>query len=185
MVAEGEANRNTMSGRKLPLPIFSKDANYKVWKNKLDMWKIVCSIPQKEQGIIVLLQSIVDNKKAEKAASTLTADDLKRETRLDILIEELDNVFKDEIVEDTYGIYLKFSDPKKHPSMSMNDHILEFENLSHEMSIHKMALPDTVLAFKTLGATINENQQQMALTLASDLSFISMKGALKCIFGET
>ena len=33
MVAEGEANRNTISGRKLALPIFLKDANYKLWKN--------------------------------------------------------------------------------------------------------------------------------------------------------
>ena len=55
MVAEGEENRNTMSGRKLAPPIFSKDVNYKVWKNKLDMWKIVCSILPKEQGRIVLL----------------------------------------------------------------------------------------------------------------------------------
>ena len=80
MVAEGEENRNTMSGRKLALPIFSKDVNYKVWKNKLDMWKIVCSIPPKEQGVIVLLQSIADNKKAEKTVSKLTAHDLNRET---------------------------------------------------------------------------------------------------------
>ena len=186
MVAEGEENRNTMSGRKLAPPIFSKDVNYKVWKNKLDLWKIcsnvVCSIPPKEQGIIVLLQSIVDNKKAEKAVSMLSAHDLNRETGLSVLTEKLDNAFKDEIIEDTYSIYLKFTNLKKQPNMSMNDYIIEFENLSHEMKIHNMALPDTVLAFKILeGAMITDNQQQMALTLAS---FKSMKGALKRIFGE-
>ena len=53
------------------------------------------------------------------------------------------------------------------------------------MSIYNMALPDTVLAFKILeGAMKNDNQQQMALTLASDLSFKSMKGSLKRVFGE-
>ena len=83
------------------------------------MWKIVCSIPPKEQGITVLLQSIVDNKKPKKAVSTLTVHDLNRETRLDLLIEKLDNAFKDEIVEDTYSIYLKFTNLKKQPSMSM------------------------------------------------------------------
>ena len=93
-------NGNTTSGRKLAPPIFSKDVNYKVWKNKLDIWKIVCSIPPKEQGIIVLLQSIADNKKVEKAVSTLTVHDLNRETGLDVFIEKLDNAFKDEIVED-------------------------------------------------------------------------------------
>ena len=93
-------NRNTVSGRKLALQIFSKDVNYKVCKNKLDLWKIVCSIPRKEQGITILLQSIVDNKKVEKAVSTLTVPDLNRETGLDVLIEKLGNTFKDEIAQD-------------------------------------------------------------------------------------
>ena len=88
-----------MPGRKQALPIFSKDGNYKVWKKKLDKRKIVCSIPPEEQGVIVLLQSIVDNKKAEKAVSTLTVHNLNRETELDVLIEKLDNAFKDEIVK--------------------------------------------------------------------------------------
>ena len=69
--------------------------------------------------------------------------------------------------------------------MSLNDYIKEFENLNHEISVHNKSLPDTVLAFKILeGAMINEKQQQMALTLVSDLSFKSMKGALKRIFGQ-
>ena len=62
------------------------------------MWKIVCVIPRKEQGIIVLLQSIGDNK-TKKAVSTLTVQN--KETGLNVLIEKLDNAFKDEIVEDT------------------------------------------------------------------------------------
>ena len=43
-------------------------------------------------------------KKSGKAVSTLTVHDLNRETGLDVLIEKLDNTFKDEIVEDTYSI---------------------------------------------------------------------------------
>ena len=96
----------------------------------------------------------------EKAVSKLTAHDLNRETVIDVLIEKLDSAFKDEIVEDTYRIYLKFTNLKKQPSMSMNDYSLEFENLNHEMRIHNMALLDTVLAFKILeAAMINDNQQ--------------------------
>ena len=104
--------------------------------------EIVCSIPPKERGVIVLLQGIADNKKAEKTVSTLTVRDLNRETELDLLIEKLDNAFNtsnDEIVEDTYSIYLKFTNLKKQLSMSMNEYILEFENLNHEMSMHNMA----------------------------------------------
>ena len=52
----------------------------------------------KEEGIIVLLQSIVDNKKAQKAVSTFTVHDLTKETGLDDLIQKLVNSFKGEIV---------------------------------------------------------------------------------------
>ena len=48
-----------------------------------------------------------------------------------------------------------------------------------------MDLTDTALAFKILeGAMINDNQRQMALALTSELSFKSMKGALKRTFGR-
>ena len=71
---------------------------------------IVCSIPL---GIIVLLQSFVDNKKVEKAASTLTVHNLNRETGLDVLIEKRDDASKVEIFEDNCNIYLKFTNLKK------------------------------------------------------------------------
>ena len=68
----------------------------------------------------------------------------------------------------------------------MNVYIIEFKNLIHEMTIHNLALPGTVLTFKILeGTMIYDNQQQMALTLASNLSFKSMKSAVKRINCET
>ena len=42
---------------------------------------------------------------------------------------------------------------------SMNDCILKFEHLYHEMAEHDMKLPDTILAFKLLdGSGLNETQ---------------------------
>ena len=49
---------------------------YEVWRNKLDMQKVVLWVPKDKQGIIVLLGSITDNKKGEKVVSTLTAHNL-------------------------------------------------------------------------------------------------------------
>ena len=49
-----------------PSPKLKNDTSYSEWKNKLDMWHIVCSYRKKEQVIIVLLQSLNENKKAEK-----------------------------------------------------------------------------------------------------------------------
>ena len=53
------------------------------------------------------------------------------------------------------------------------------------MSSFNMTFPDTVLAFQILeGAGLNENQHQMALTLANDVTFKRMKEALKRVFSD-
>ena len=58
------------------------------------MWKLVCNVDVKEQGIIVLLQSLNGNKKAEKAVSNLTAEMLYNNDDLNILLEKLDAIFQ-------------------------------------------------------------------------------------------
>ena len=54
---------------KIAPPKLKNDTSYSEWKNKLDIWCIVCGYENKEQAIIVLLQSLNENKKAEKAVS--------------------------------------------------------------------------------------------------------------------
>ena len=147
------------------------------------MWEVVCGTPKNEQGIIVLLQSLTGNKKAEKALSTLIVTDLHKDTRLEALIAKLDNAFQDEVAENTHSTYKKFVSLKKLSQMSMNEYLLGFENLNLEMTVFNMKIPDTVLAFQILqGAGLNENQRLMTLTLANDLTFKSMKGVLKRVF---
>ena len=69
--------------------------------------------------------------------------------------------------------------------MSMNNFIIELENLNYKMDSHNMKLPDTVLAFKLLdGASVSENERQMCLTLANDLTYNSMKAGFKYIFKD-
>ena len=67
------------------------------------MWTVTCGVPQNEQGILVLLQSLTGNKKAEKAVSTLITADLHIETGLKILIRKPDDAFQDEEAENAYS----------------------------------------------------------------------------------
>ena len=63
-------------------------------KNKLLMWKLFCNVDVKEQGIIVFLQLLNGNKKAEKAVLNLTAEMLYNNNGLNILLENLDAIFQ-------------------------------------------------------------------------------------------
>ena len=79
---------------KIAPPKLKNDTSYSEWKNKLDMWCIVCGYEKKEQAIIVLLQSLNENKKAEKAVSKLKVTDLNVDDGFDKLINKLDKTFK-------------------------------------------------------------------------------------------
>ena len=63
-------------------------------KNKLLIWKLFCNADVIEQGIIAFLQSLNDNKKAEKAVLNITAEMLYNNNGLNILLENLDAIFQ-------------------------------------------------------------------------------------------
>ena len=78
-------------------------------------------------------------------------------------------------IEVAYHTYSKFSTSKWQPNMSMNDFVIELENLNYKMDSHDMKLPEKLLAFKLLDwVSVSENQRQMCLTLASDITYNRM-----------
>ena len=73
------------NAKRVAPPIFSNDVTHKFQKNRIEIWTVICGVPQNEQGILLLLQSLTGNKRAEKAVSTLTTADVHKETGLKIL----------------------------------------------------------------------------------------------------
>ena len=55
------------SNRKTTPPQFKESMLYKVWKNKIQMWQLVTPVKKKERAIIVQLEPLDNNVKAEKA----------------------------------------------------------------------------------------------------------------------
>ena len=58
-------------------------------EKKLFLWKNFSGVSKDEQGIIVLLQSTTDNKKAKKIVSTFTAHDSHHRNGLHVLLEKV------------------------------------------------------------------------------------------------
>ena len=158
----------------------------KTWKNKIDMWKIVLAIPKEQQAVIVLLELLEGNAKAEKAVSELTAIDINNENGMKFLIKKIDKVFESEKIDEAYLVYSRFTNFHKSDGISVTDYIIEFEHLYHKMTNHEMSLPNTVLTFELLdGAKLSEDERQLALTLGDSLEFETMKSALKQIFTKS
>ena len=106
--------------------------------------------------------------------------DLNVDDGSDKLIAKLDETFKTEKTQESYNVYVEFSKFSRTENMSISDYIVEFEHLNSKMLQFNLKLPDNILCFKFLeSALVQDNGKQMALTLASDLKYESMKLALK------
>ena len=86
-------------------PKFKDGTSYTSWKKRIEMWALVTSIPKKEQVIVVLLEALDENIKAEKAVSELTASNLNVDTVLKLPLDKLDLMFKAEKADDVYSAY--------------------------------------------------------------------------------
>ena len=155
---------------------FKDGTSYTSW---IEMHALITPIPKTEQAIVVLLEALDKNIKADKAVSQLTASNLNVDTGLKLLVDKLDLM----IDNDAYTAYPNVNVFVKKEGLSMNDFILEFEHLYCEIAEHDMNLPETILTFRLLdSAGLNEAQRQFALTLGNDLTFSLMKPTLKAIF---
>ena len=108
-------------------PKFTTESPYKTYK--VQMWQIVTSVEENQQAIILLLESLEGNPKAEKAVSDLTATDLNTDQGMNLLFEKLDKVFQSETIDETYSTYSAFVSFKRTDQMNMSDYILEYEHL--------------------------------------------------------
>ena len=61
------------------------------------MLTLMTNVPKKEQVIVVLLEALEGNQKAEKAVSDLIATQLNADDGLNVLIDKLDTAFQAKI----------------------------------------------------------------------------------------
>ena len=109
--------------------------------------------------------------------SELNADD-----GVDVLIKQLDTVFKKEAIDEAYS---PFESYKRKPEETVSDYIIEFEHRYSKAKKFEMALPDSVLAYKLLeGAWLSQKERKLVLTAVNKLEFSAIKSALKRIYGQ-
>lgn len=170
-----------MAGTYRTPPTFDEGRPYESWKNEVAVWTRVTELEKKKQALAVALAL---SGRAREAAMEIPVDDLNKDSGMDTLLRKLDEMFLKEEKDRIYEAYSNFDQIKRESGVSMTDYIIEFEQRYSRMRKYKMELPDAVLAFKLLDtACLDMKDRQLALTACADLTFSSMKSALKRIFG--
>lgn len=161
-------------------PKFDETRPYECWKNEVNIWTRVTELDKKKQALAVALGL---EGRARETAMEISAEDLDSDTGMTTLMAKLDDVFLKEEKDRAYEAYSYFDGITKDSSVSMADYIIDFEQRYNRMKRYNMTLPDAVLAFKLLDtACLDDKNRQLALTACTELTFSSMKSALKRIF---
>ena len=58
------------------------------------MWQIITSVPKKEQGIVILLDSLEGNAKTEKAVADIRAEEINNDDGIKVVTDKLQSVTK-------------------------------------------------------------------------------------------
>ena len=167
---------------KRTLPVFHEDMLYKAWKNKLNIGQIITSFPKKEQGIVVLLDSLEGNAKAEKTVADMKAEEINNDDSIKVITDKLDQIFLKESADEAYKVYSNFINYNKSNEITKSKYIHFYK----KMIEHGMKLPDPVLTFKLLdGANIFNNERKLALKFCVNLKYKKKKSALKQLFAPS
>ena len=163
-------------------PKFDEKSSYETWKNEIEIWRRVTDVKKEKQALAITLSL---SGKARETALEIPADDLDKEAGVTLLIEKLDAVFLKEAKDLAYEAYTHFDIYRKSEECKMADYIYEYEIRYGKCKKHDMTLPDAILAFKLLdNANLSSKDKRLAMTACSELTFASMKSALKRIFGD-
>ena len=139
------------------------------------MRQTINAVPKKEHGIVVLLDSLEGNAKAEKAIADIKAEERNNDDGVKVITEKLDQIFLEESADEAYKVYWNFINCNKSNETTISEYILEFEHLYKKMIEYGMKLPDPVLTFKLLdGANISNDERKIALTFCVDLKYKTM-----------
>ena len=100
-------NFSATSNRKTTLLQIKESMSHKSWKNRIQMWQLVISIPKKEQVPKSMLESLCNNTKAEKAASEFTAAESIIDEGIELLISKLNSILQSKMIDEAYDTYSK------------------------------------------------------------------------------
>lgn len=162
-------------------PALDEKKSYEQWKTEIQLWEIVTDLEKSKRGPAIALSMCG---KPREMALEITIEELSGEDGVKKLLIKLDSFFERDKADRMYSAYTDFESCKKTENIVMNDYIVEFEQKYNVIKKYSMELPEPVVAFKLLdNANLGLSEKQLVLTACRDLTFESMKSALRRIFG--
>ena len=101
--------------------------------------------------------------------------DLNEEDGLSKLYSKLDKLFKEDENKVTLETYDKFESYSRPFEMTIADYLIEFDRMAVQLKLHKIILPEPVLAYRVLrSANLTNDHEKLIRVTVSELTLKSM-----------
>lgn len=163
-------------------PLLEGEDVYENWKQDVEMWSLFTDLSEEKKGPAVFL-TLPPN--IRECVRELPTSDIGGRDGLKILIKKLDDIYlKDEHTR-AYMTFKEFYTYKRSSGTSINDFLVRYEFLYQRLKKFYIILPEGVQAFLVLNAVnISEENEKLARTTCSVLTYQNMKESIKKVFGD-
>lgn len=147
---------------------------YEDWKKELQIWSRFTDLDQKKQGGAVFLT--LSGKARETVLAEVAEDEYDKDTILKKITASLDTLYLKDTSETAYIAFDNFIKFRRPQNMSIQDFMGEFNLRYSKIKVHKMVLPDGVLAYAVLTcANLPDDQAQICRATVATLTFDLMR----------
>ena len=146
-------------------------------------WEYATNVDKKKHAATVFLTL---TGKAREAILEMSLTDLNVENGLSKLCSKLDKLFKEDKNKAALETYDKFERYSRPSEMTIADYLIEFDRMTAQLKLHKIILPEPVLAYRVLrSANLTDDHEKLIRATVSELTLKSMAFQLKKVMGTS
>jgi hypothetical protein len=163
-------------------PTFTKGRDdYTKWKTKFELWQTITDVDVKKQAGLLILR--LDELTQDALLGLMTTEEIKDDDGAKKVIGHLDKLFLKDKTLTAYEKYELFESLKREESVSISEHIMEFEKRWNQTKATGTSLSDNVLAYRLLkSVNLPSTKEELIKATLDTLTFETVKTKLNQTF---
>lgn len=137
-----------MFSEKTPPPFDAQRDDYSKWKKKFRIWQGVTEVAKTKQGGLLVLR--LDDNTQDAIIEAVSADDIKKDTGVETILTQLDEMFQKDASFIAYEIYEDFEKYRRPPDLSIVQYLSEFQKRLSKVKANNTTISADILAYKLL-----------------------------------
>ena len=156
--------------------------SWEIYKKEVQIWAELTKLADEKKGSAFWMTL---TGKAKSVVQDMTIEEIKAKDGLTKMLTKLEDVFKPDANQAAYMAYQEFEMFKRPDEMKLPDFVIKFEELNSRIKVHKMVLPDGVLAYRFLqSANLREEDMNLCRATIQNFTYDEMKKKVMALYGD-